>query len=132
MEPAQALKKLRAAPDMLVCDALLDQEIFSGVGNIIKNEVLFRIRVHPLSRVGALPAAKQRELVEQMHAHALTSSSGSAPRAQAALAGAHQTHLPALRHPVPQGALGKTNRRSFFLYALPEAVSRRAYTSPVR
>ncbi|MGJ9419020.1 hypothetical protein ACHAC9_14805 [Massilia sp. CMS3.1] len=26
---------------------LLDQDIFSGVGNVIKNEVLFRIRVHP-------------------------------------------------------------------------------------
>ncbi|MEO7493624.1 MAG: DNA-formamidopyrimidine glycosylase family protein, partial [Massilia sp.] len=40
-DPARARKALRAAPDMLVCDALLDQSIFSGVGNIIKNEVLF-------------------------------------------------------------------------------------------
>jgi endonuclease-8 len=64
-DPARARKKLRAAPDMLVCDALLDQSIFSGVGNIIKNEVLFRIRVHPCSRVGALPPAKLRALVEQ-------------------------------------------------------------------
>jgi hypothetical protein len=32
--------------------------------------VLFRIRVHPLSKVGALSAAKQRELVEQMRAYA--------------------------------------------------------------
>jgi endonuclease-8 len=55
-DPKQARKKLRAAPAMLACDALLDQGIFSGVGNIIKNEVLFRIRVHPLSLVGALPA----------------------------------------------------------------------------
>ena len=27
---------------MLVCDALLDQNIFAGVGNIIKNEVLYQ------------------------------------------------------------------------------------------
>ncbi|MER3465444.1 MAG: endonuclease, partial [Chitinophagaceae bacterium] len=39
----------------MVNDALLDQEIFSGVGNIIKNEVLYRIEVHPLSTIGALP-----------------------------------------------------------------------------
>ena len=32
----QALKKLRAKPETLVCDALLDQNIFAGVGNIIK------------------------------------------------------------------------------------------------
>src|SRR3954471_19198353 len=60
-----ALKRLRSAPGMLACDALLDQDIFAGVGNIIKNEVLFRIRVHPLSTVGALPAPKLRELVRE-------------------------------------------------------------------
>jgi endonuclease-8 len=60
-----ALKRLRAKPDTLVCDALLDQDIFAGVGNIIKNEVLFRTRVHPLSTVGGLPAAKLRELVRE-------------------------------------------------------------------
>jgi endonuclease VIII len=60
-----ARRKLRAHPDMLVCDALLDQKIFAGVGNIIKNEVLFRIRLHPESIVGALPARKLVELVAQ-------------------------------------------------------------------
>jgi len=64
-DPRLALRRLRAQPDTLVCDALLDQEIFAGVGNIIKNEVLFRVRVHPLSTVGALPAMKLRELVRE-------------------------------------------------------------------
>lgn len=63
--PALALQRLRAAPSTLVCDALLDQNLFAGVGNIIKNEVLYRIRVHPLSAVGALPAPKLRELVRE-------------------------------------------------------------------
>lgn len=62
-QPAAARAKLRSAPDMLACDALLDQDIFSGVGNIIKNEVLFRTKIHPLSRVGALPARKLGALV---------------------------------------------------------------------
>ncbi|WP_426207470.1 DNA-formamidopyrimidine glycosylase family protein [Massilia sp. TWP1-3-3] len=35
-DAAKARKKLRAQPDMLVCDALLDQDIFAGVGNIIQ------------------------------------------------------------------------------------------------
>ena len=47
-------------PTALVCDALLDQNVFAGVGNIIKNEVLFRIRLHPLSTIGALPPRKLR------------------------------------------------------------------------
>jgi endonuclease-8 len=60
-----ALKKLGGVPDKHVCDALLDQNIFSGVGNIIKNEVLFRLHIHPLSTVTGLPVTKQRELVKQ-------------------------------------------------------------------
>jgi endonuclease-8 len=63
--PALALKRLRSRPETLVCDALLDQDLFAGVGNIIKNEVLYRIRVHPLSTVGALPAPKLRALVRE-------------------------------------------------------------------
>ena len=64
-DPKLARKKLRAMPDTLVADALLEQDVFAGVGNIIKNEVLFRIRVHPESKVGALSARKLGELVRQ-------------------------------------------------------------------
>ncbi|MEO6103465.1 MAG: DNA-formamidopyrimidine glycosylase family protein [Pseudoxanthomonas sp.] len=64
-DAAAARRKLRLQPATLVADALLDQEIFAGVGNIIKNEVLFRIRVHPQSEVGALPARKLAEMVRQ-------------------------------------------------------------------
>jgi len=64
-DPAAARRKLRAMPGTIAADALLEQEVFAGVGNIIKNEVLFRIRVHPESTVGALPARKLGELVTQ-------------------------------------------------------------------
>jgi endonuclease-8 len=33
---AKAIKKLKEIPDTKICDARLDQQIFSGVGNIIK------------------------------------------------------------------------------------------------
>lgn len=61
----KARKKLKAIPDTLVADALLDQTIFSGVGNIIKNEVLYRIKVNPKSKVGALPSAKLSALIKE-------------------------------------------------------------------
>ncbi len=64
-DPKLARRKLKARPEVPVCDALLDQEVFAGVGNIIKNEVLFRIRVHPLSAVGALPPRKLGQLIAQ-------------------------------------------------------------------
>lgn len=62
---AAALKKLSNNKQELICDVLLDQDIFSGVGNIIKNEVLFRVGVHPNSLVGKIPSKKLKEIVEQ-------------------------------------------------------------------
>ena len=64
-DPKLAKKKLKAIPKTLVADALLDQGLFAGVGNIIKNEVLYRIRVHPKSRVGNLPAKQLNELIKE-------------------------------------------------------------------
>ena len=60
-----AKKKLKAVPNMMVTDALLDQTIFAGVGNIIKNEVLYRIKVHPKSKVGALPTKQLNDLIKE-------------------------------------------------------------------
>ena len=114
-DPKLARAKLRTMPATLVCDALLDQNVFAGVGNIIKNEVLYRIRVHPLSTVGALPARKLSMLVEQariysfefldwkkayvLRQHWLVHNRSSCPRHGIPLRRAH---------------LGKTHRRSFF------------------
>ena len=114
-DPAAARRKLRSMPDTLVCDALLDQNVFAGVGNIIKNEVLFRIRVHPLSTAGALPARKLSELVEQarkysfeflewkkafvLRQHWLVHTKRTCPRCDIPLTKAH---------------LGTTDRRSFY------------------
>ncbi|HMI77785.1 MAG TPA: DNA-formamidopyrimidine glycosylase family protein [Ferruginibacter sp.] len=64
-DPKKAKAKLKNRKGLLVCDALLDQGIFAGVGNIIKNEVLFRIKVHPESDVTRLPARKLNELIKQ-------------------------------------------------------------------
>ena len=58
-------KKLKAQPGALVCDALLNQEIFSGVGNIIKNEVLYRIRLHPESVLGEIPPPMITKLIKE-------------------------------------------------------------------
>jgi endonuclease-8 len=64
-DPSKAKKKLKDNKDQLICDVLLNQAIFAGVGNIIKNEVLYRIKVHPASKVGNLPRKKINELVNE-------------------------------------------------------------------
>jgi endonuclease VIII len=64
-DPKAARKKLKAVPHMMVTDALLEQNIFAGVGNIIKNEVLYRIKVHPKTRVGDLPTKQLNALIKE-------------------------------------------------------------------
>lgn len=44
-------------------DVLLDQDIFAGVGNIIKNEVLSLVRIRPDALVRNLSVAKRKEII---------------------------------------------------------------------
>jgi len=60
-----AVKKLKTLDNEFICDALLDQSIFAGVGNIIKNEMLFKACVHPLSKAVDIPDEKKRELARE-------------------------------------------------------------------
>lgn len=64
-DPEKAKQKLGWIPNTMICDALLDQDIFSGVGNIIKNEVLYRIQVHPESLVGKIPSQQIDMMVDE-------------------------------------------------------------------
>ena len=64
-DPKKAKAKLKQVPEKLICDALLEQDVFSGVGNIIKNEVLYRVKVHPQSQTGKLPAAKINAIIKE-------------------------------------------------------------------
>jgi len=115
-DAAVALKKLRALPELLACDALLNQEIFAGVGNIIKNEVLFRIRVHPLSTIGALPAAKIRDLVKQARQYSFEFLEWKKQYVLREHWLAHNKRdCSRCNIPYTKAYLGKTNRRSFFL-----------------
>jgi endonuclease-8 len=107
--------KLKESPDIMVCDALLDQHIFAGVGNIIKNEVLFRIKVHPESKIGSLPAKQLNDMINEarnysfeflkwkkdfvLRKHWLAYGKKICPR----------DHIP-----FEKKHLGKTKRRSFF------------------
>lgn len=114
-DPKAAKKKLKAIPNTMVTDALLDQTIFSGVGNIIKNEVLFRIKVHPESLVGALPAKKLNEMVKEASAY---SYEFLAWKREFVLRQNWKVHTKKLcprdETKISKEYLGETNRRTFF------------------
>jgi len=114
-DPRLARRRLKKQPDALVCDALLDQDLFAGVGNIIKNEVLFRQRVHPESKLGDLPP----RVLGRIIADARTYSFLFLDWKRAFELRRHwQIHTrrtcPTCGGPVSKTYPGKTKRRTFF------------------
>ncbi|HEV7780738.1 MAG TPA: DNA-formamidopyrimidine glycosylase family protein [Chitinophagaceae bacterium] len=113
--PAKARKKLKAIPKTMVCDAILDQDIFAGAGNIFKNEVLYRVRIHPETRIQNIPPRKLTELVTETHRYAYDFLKWKKAFTLKKHWLAH-TKKTCLRCDLPfiKKYCGKTKRRSFF------------------
>ncbi|MBL7735582.1 MAG: endonuclease [Chitinophagaceae bacterium] len=110
-----ARKKLKAIPDTMVCDALLDQKIFSGVGNIIKNEALFRIMLHPESIIGKIPTGKITELIREARQYSFDFLKWKKAFELKKHWLAHTKKIcPRCNIPFIKKHCGKTHRRSFF------------------
>jgi endonuclease-8 len=61
---AYAMKQVRALPpETTVDDVLMNQQIFKGVGNIMKNEVLWRLKLAPSTRLADLKPRQIGRLV---------------------------------------------------------------------
>jgi endonuclease-8 len=111
----KALRHLKEYRDELVCDVLLNQQVFSGVGNIIKNEVLFRTKIHPESRAGHLPLGKKRELIKETVHYSFQFLEWKKEFTLAKHWLAHEKKICPRDHvPFQKSYLGKTNRRSYF------------------
>lgn len=61
----KALAAIYSKPGVEIADVLLDQEIFAGVGNIIKNEVLWRVRIHPETKVRDIRPSDLKKLIAE-------------------------------------------------------------------
>jgi endonuclease-8 len=62
-KPDKVLEYVSKMKEELICDVLLDQKVFAGVGNIIKNEALFMAKLHPLSTVENIAEEKLKEVI---------------------------------------------------------------------
>ncbi len=113
--PAVAKQKLKNISGSMLCDALLDQNIFSGVGNIIKNEVLFRIYLHPENKIGDLPQNKIDELIKEARKYSFDFLKWKKDYVLKKHWLAHTKSIcPRCNVPFIKKHLGKTKRRSFF------------------
>lgn len=60
----KAFRKVMQQPESEIADVLLDQTIFMGVGNIIKNEVLLLAGISPLERVRNLSLEELQKIID--------------------------------------------------------------------
>lgn len=112
---AKAVEKMKAKPKSLIGDLLLDQKIFSGSGNIIRNEVLFRTRVHPESRIEDIPDEKLKELADEAVNYSFDFLKWKKQGVLSKHFEAYEQHLCPRDHiPFHKADLGKTKRHTYF------------------
>ena len=117
-DPAAALMRARTFPRAQIADVLLDQMIFAGVGNIIKNEVLFRTRTSPFARVGRLSDTRLKAIVADARVFSfrfLELRRAFALRKNLDVYG--RSVCPVCAGPVRRKIHGERGRRSFFCAA---------------
>lgn len=67
---SRAVTKLKKYSEGMVCDLLMDQTIFAGLGNIMKNEILFLLKMHPETKIKELSEKRLKELVKASQKYA--------------------------------------------------------------
>jgi endonuclease-8 len=59
----ESLRRLEAHADEEVGEALLNQQVIAGIGNILRNEILFRAGVHPRRKISSLSDIERRAVL---------------------------------------------------------------------
>lgn len=109
------LTKLLDSKEALVCDVLLDQELFPGVGNIIRNEVLYSTGIHPLSKIGGLKRFKLLQLIRETRNYILQFINWKKQGIIYVKWKVHQQDLcPKHQQPLRIKTLGKINRMAYY------------------
>jgi endonuclease-8 len=63
-DTGEAVARLKERPEMQVGDALLDQKVMAGIGNVFKSETLFVCRISPLAPIAMLRDEQLKSLVK--------------------------------------------------------------------
>jgi endonuclease VIII len=75
-DAAEAIKRISATKDRELGDAILDQTLVAGIGNVYKSEVLFICATHPRAHAGEVGDEKLQEILaearKQMRANLTT------------------------------------------------------------
>jgi endonuclease-8 len=115
---AEVARRLDASdPAQTIGDALLDQRIAAGIGNVFKSEVCWAERVHPFTALAHVDAPTRRALYATAHAM-LRANLGPGRRVTyrggLAVYGKQGTPCPRCRTPIEQEYGGDTDRTTFW------------------
>ncbi|RZJ20287.1 MAG: endonuclease [Acinetobacter sp.] len=110
----KTVKKLAEHQEDLVCDVLLNQNLFAGSGNIIKNEVLYQIGVQPQSKIKDLPAAKLKALATHAKTYAFDFLKWKKEYTLSKHWEVYSKKICPKKHPIVKENLGKNKRVSYY------------------
>ena len=65
----EAIRRFRTRPDASIADALLNQRVVAGAGNVYKSEVLFLCGVNPFTAVSAVSDERLRAILAMARKH---------------------------------------------------------------
>ncbi len=86
----EAVRRLRSRPASLIADALLNQQLLAGLGNVFKSEVLFACGINPFVTVAGLTDRELESLVDTGR-KLLQANVGGAPTGQTTYTGSRRT-----------------------------------------
>jgi len=69
-DKAYVKKLLKKKAKKTIDEVLMDQYVFTGVGNKIRNEALYRAAIHPLSIIEKIPPATLNKLINEVAKYA--------------------------------------------------------------
>ena len=112
------LDRLATMPaETMIGEALLDQRVAAGIGNVFKSEICWARRVHPSTPVGALAPEVQRALYDTAHAQ-LRANLGSGRRVTyrggLAVYGKQRRPCPRCRTPIQRAWTGSDPRVTYW------------------
>jgi endonuclease VIII len=103
---------LRASPDRELGEALLDQRVVAGIGNIFKSEACFAARTDPWRQIAELSDVELRAALD--HARRLMRESVAAGRPNPAVYGRVGRPCPVCGTPIAARGQGDANRRTYW------------------
>jgi endonuclease-8 len=112
LDLGEAAAPLRGAPERELGEALLDQRLLAGIGNIFRSEACFASRANPWQRVGELNEDELREVVAA--ARRLMQESVERGRPGVAVYRRAGRPCPRCGTPIVAGGQGDANRRIYW------------------